>query len=192
MARGADIAVKYPRGPLDLESQKQLSRKLRAAAGTQELGRGPSIGQLSTLGETGGYDVVYDAVGGTYSEPALRALGWEGRFLAVGFAAGMPSVTLGPALFKNADIMGIEPAADEHRLPGCNAPMMERLFGWYREGRLKPQITANYPLARAGDALRELKERRAKGRIVLLTAARTRRRRPHRCDMRAAPARADS
>lgn len=166
LARGADVAVRYQRGPLELEAQKQFSRELRSAAGGA--GRGPSIGQLSTLGETGGYDVVYDAVGGTYSEPALRALGWEGRFLVIGFAAGMPSVTLGPALFKNADIMGVEPAADEHRLPGRNPAMMERLFGWYRDGHLKPQITARYPLELASDALRDLKERRAKGRIVLL------------------------
>jgi NADPH2:quinone reductase len=169
LARGADGAVKYPREPLDLENQKQFSRELRTAAGTSGTSHGPDIGQLSTLGGSGGYDVVYDAVGGTYSEPALRALGWEGRFLAIGFAAGMPSVTLGPALFKNANIMGIEPAADEYRLPGRNAPMMEKLFGWYREGRLKPRITERYPLERAGDALRELKERRAKGRIVLFT-----------------------
>jgi NADPH2:quinone reductase len=169
LARGADAAVKYPRGPLDLESQKQFSRELRNAAGASCAGHGPGIGQLSTLGGSGGFDVVYDAVGGTYSEPALRTLGWEGRFLAIGFAAGMPSVTLGPALFKNANIMGIQPAADEHRLPGLNAEMMETLFGWFSEGRLRPQITARFPMERAGDALRELKERRAKGRVVLLT-----------------------
>ncbi len=168
-ARGADAVVRYPKGPLDRDAQKQFSRDLRAEAGAPKAGAGPSIGLLSTLGAHAGYDVVYDAVGGTYSEPALRVLGWEGRFLSIGFAAGMPSVTLGPALFKNADIMGIEPAADEHRLPGRNKAMMDRLFGWFQEGRLQPQITARYPLERAGDALRELKERRAKGRIVLLT-----------------------
>ena len=81
----------------------------------------------------------------------------------------MPSVALGPALFKNANIMGIQPAADEYRLPGRNVKMMESLFGWYRAGQLRPQITQTYPLERAGEALRELKDRRASGRIVLVT-----------------------
>jgi NADPH2:quinone reductase len=169
LARGADAAVKYPKGPLDLEAQKQFSRDLRLAAGAPKSGAAPSIGQLSTLGGEPCFDVVYDAVGGTYSEPALRTLGWEGRYLAVGFAAGMPSVALGPALFKNADIMGIQPAADEYRLPRRNTAMMESLFGWFRAGQLRPQITQTYPLERVGEALRELKDRRAKGRIVLVT-----------------------
>jgi NADPH2:quinone reductase len=117
-----------------------------------------------------GYHVILDGVGGSYAEPALRALGWEGRYLSIGFAAGMAKVALGPLLFKNADIMGIQPSSDEARLPGRNRVAMETMFGWFLEGRLRPQITKVLPLAEAATALRLLSDRKATGRIVLTTA----------------------
>lgn len=168
-AHGADEVLLYLREPLDLEGQKRLYAALQAASGPPRAGPAVSLGKLSTLSGSAGYDVVYDAVGGTYAEPALRALAWEGRYLSVGFSAGVPSPSLGPLLFKNAQIFGIQPASDEHRLPGRNAAAMEQMLGWYREGRLRPEITEVYPLERAGEALRRLKDRQAKGRIVLTT-----------------------
>lgn len=164
---GADGTVLYSREPLDLDGQKRLYSELLAASGPARKGPAVSLGKLSTLSEAAGFDVVYDAVGGTYSEPALRSLAWEGRYLSVGFSAGVPAPSLGPLLFKNAVLMGIQPASDEDRLPGRNVAAMEQMLGWYRDGLLCPNITETYPLERAGEALQQLKDRRAKGRIVL-------------------------
>ena len=167
-SRGVDETVLYPREALDLDGQKRFCAALRAAAGPG--GEAPlGIGSLSTLSGSAGYDVVYDAVGGSYAEPALRALAWEGRYLSVGFAAGVPTLSLGPLLFKNAQIMGIQPAADEHRLPGRNPAATRQMLDWHRAGKLRPEITEIYPLERAGEALRRLKDRQAMGRIVIVT-----------------------
>jgi NADPH2:quinone reductase len=80
----------------------------------------------------------------------------------------VPTPSLGPLLFKNAVLMGIQPASDSARLPGRNAAAMEQMLGWFRDGLLRPKITEVYPLERAGEALQQLKDRRAKGRIVLV------------------------
>jgi NADPH2:quinone reductase len=111
-----------------------------------------------------------DGNGGSYAEPALRALGWQGRYLSVGFAAGMAKVALGPLLFKNADIMGIQPTGDEDRLPGRNLDKIERLFRWCREGLLRRHVSAVFPLEQASLGLRLLADRQAIGRIVLTTS----------------------
>jgi NADPH2:quinone reductase len=166
---GADEVVLYPRGPLDLAAQKDLAASFIARA--QRPGESPqSIGKISSVQDSAGYHVILDGVGGTYAEPALRALGWEGRYVSIGFAAGVPRITLGPALFKNADIMGIQPSSDEHRLPGRNADAVQVLFEWYRDGRLRPLVTQVLPLEQAAEALCLMKERRATGRFVLTTS----------------------
>jgi NADPH:quinone reductase len=166
---GADAVVRYPRGPLELEEQKALTAQLLAhAAGREE--KSQSIGKISSLHATAGYDVILDGVGGTYTEPALRALGWEGRYVCIGFAAGVPRLPLGPTLFKNASVLGIQPSSDEHRLPGRNERAMQTLFNWYREGKLRPRISLSLPLERAAQALGLIKDRLATGRIVLTTS----------------------
>lgn len=168
LRHGADDVVLYDRGPLNLEAQKRLAAELIAKA--QRTGEGAqTIGKISSVHVSAGYHVILDGVGGTYTEPALRTLGWEGRYLSIGFAAGMPRIALGPALFRNADIMGIQPSSDEHRLPGRNARALQALFDWYREGKLRPLVTQVLPLEEASQALSMLKERRATGRIVLTT-----------------------
>lgn len=164
---GADACLAYPAGPLDTEAQKALTRSLLALSGRA---RRELVGKISSVHDDAGFDVIYDGVGGSYAEPALRALAYEGRYLSVGFAAGMPKVALGPALFKNADIMGIQPSDPEQRSPGLLPESVERMFGWYRDGVLRPNVTETYALAEAPRAFRRLLDREARGRIVLLTS----------------------
>lgn len=167
-ADGADAVVRYERGTLDLAAQKALTAELLGHAMRAEKS-GPGIGAISSVREAAGYDVIFDGVGGGYAEPALRALGWQGRYLSVGFAAGMAKVALGPLLFKNAEIMGIQPADDAVRQPGRTPQAMARMFGWHSQGFLRPRITAEFPLRDAAEALKLLAERRATGRVVLTT-----------------------
>ena len=169
LSRGADEAILYQRDALDRDGQKALCAKLVAASGPLPTEHPAlSIGVISTLSHGRGFDVIYDAVGGSYAEPALRSLAWQGRYLSVGFSAGVPAPSLGPLLFKNARIEGIQPSADDQRRLGRKRPAMEQLLGWYNEGRLRPQITATFPLERAAEALRQLKDRKALGRVVLI------------------------
>jgi NADPH2:quinone reductase len=165
---GADACVRYERGPLDLAGQKSFAAELLRHA-KRDTAAVQSVGKINTVHEDAGYHVIFDGVGGSYAEPALRALGWEGRYLSVGFAAGMAKVALGPALFKNADIMGIQPSSDALRMPGRNPEGIEVMLRWYAEGRLHPRITKVLPLADAAKGLRLMKDRKATGRIVLET-----------------------
>ena len=115
-----------------------------------------------------GADVVYDAVGGPYSEPALRATAWDGRFLVVGFAAGeIPRVPLNLPLLRNCSIVGVIWGAWVGREPERHRANVAELVGWWRDGRLKPHVSSTYPLDRAGEALRELADRRAMGKVVV-------------------------
>jgi len=168
LEHGADGTVLYSRDPLDIVGQKRFYSELLAASGSAKKPSPVTLGKMSSVSGAAGFDVVYDAVGGTYTEPALRSLAWEGRYLSVGFAAGVSTPSLGPLLFKNAVLMGIQPASDSARLPGRNAAAMEQMLSWFRDGLLRPKITEVYPLERAGEALQQLKDRRAKGRIVLV------------------------
>jgi NADPH2:quinone reductase len=167
-AHGADAVVRYARGPLDLDGQKQFAADLLKAAELPNPNPLP-IGAINSISPNAGYHVIIDGIGGSYAEPAVRTLAWEGRYLSVGFASGVPKVALGPLLFKNADVMGIQPSSDEHRLPGRNPDAMKTLFDWYAEGRMRPHITQELPLRDATGALQMLANRSATGRIVLLT-----------------------
>jgi NADPH:quinone reductase len=82
----------------------------------------------------------------------------------------MAKIPLGPLLFKNADIMGLQPSSDEHRLPGRNPEGMKVLYRWYLEGKVRPHISDVFPLEHAAKALRLVQDRRATGRIVLTTS----------------------
>ena len=115
-----------------------------------------------------GADVVYDPVGGPYSEPALRSTAWEGRFLVVGFAAGeIPAIPLNLALLKGCDIVGVFWGAFVGREPDRHRRNVEELIGWWREGKLRPHVSSTYPLERAAEAIRELADRKAKGKVVV-------------------------
>lgn len=117
-----------------------------------------------------GVDVVYDPVGGPYSEMALRDMAWNGRFLVVGFAAGdIPKVPLNLALLKGCAIVGVFWGAFTRNEPEKNRRNNEELLALYMQGKVKPHIHATYPLSRAGEALNEVLYKRVSGKIVLVT-----------------------
>lgn len=117
-----------------------------------------------------GVDVVYDPVGGDFSEPALRSIAWRGRFLVVGFAAGrIPSIALNLALLKGCSIVGVFWGAFTRHEPERNAANLQELLAWFQAGKVRPHISATYPLERAGQALQDLIDRRVQGKIVLTT-----------------------
>lgn len=140
---GADALINY-------ETQ-DLREAIRAATGDK------------------GVDVVYDPVGGKWSEPALRSLAWKGRHLVVGFAAGeIPKIPLNLALLKGCAIVGVfwgNFSRNEIKKDQAN---IAQLAQWIVEGTLKPMVSSTYPLARAGDALVDLAARRVQGKAVLV------------------------
>lgn len=126
--------------------------------------------RIKELTEGRGIDVVYDPVGGDLSEPALRSMAWNGRFLVVGFAAGrIPSLPLNLPLLKGCSIVGVFWGAFTRNEPARNAANLQELLLWWSEGRLKPHVSAVYPLERAVDALNDLVQRRVQGKAVLIT-----------------------
>lgn len=145
---GADELINYGVAPLSGEQQRALSAEFKKAGGKA------------------GIQMVADLVGGDYAQPAMRAMAFKARYLSVGFSAGVPSIPMHVIFNKNGSIIGIEPVTDK-RLPGECPEMMERLFRWFEEGKLRPLITERYPLEKTGQALRRLAERKAAGRIVI-------------------------
>jgi NADPH2:quinone reductase len=115
-----------------------------------------------------GIDVVYDPVGGSYTEPALRSLRWRGRLLVVGFAAGdIPRIALNLTLLKGCSIVGVFWGEFARREPERFAASIEQLRHWFGEGRLKPPVTATFPLERAAEALTLMAGRQVMGKLVL-------------------------
>jgi len=116
-----------------------------------------------------GIDVIFDPVGGSYSEPALRSMAWKGRFLVVGFAGGeIPRIPLNLTLLKGCSIVGVFWGAFTEREPQRNAENLQELMGWLSRGILKPHISATYPLERAADALYDMLNRKVLGKAVLV------------------------
>jgi NADPH2:quinone reductase len=145
---GADDGVVYPEGPLDKEQKKQLSEAFKQACG-------------------GGADVIYDGVGGDYAEPALRAINWEGRFLVVGFPAGIPAIPLNLTLLKGCQVVGVFWGAFTAREPARNKANIAELFDLYTAGKIRPQISKRFAFADAPQAIRELMDRKATGKVVV-------------------------
>ena len=126
--------------------------------------------RLKELTNGKGVDVVYDPVGGSYSEVALRNTAWNGRYLGIGFTAGdIPRIPLNLPLLKGCSIVGVFWGAFAGRNPGGNRRNLLELLGWLREGKLKPYISATYPLEGGAQALQEIMDRKVKGKVVLLT-----------------------
>lgn len=116
-----------------------------------------------------GVDVIYDPVGGPYSEPALRDMAWNGRFLVVGFAAGdIPRIPLNLALLKGCSIVGVFWGAFTKNEAERNRANNAELMQMYLEGKVKPHIHATYPLERASQALTEVMNKRVSGKVVLV------------------------
>ena len=128
--------------------------------------------RVKALTEGRGVDVVYDAVGGQYTEPAFRSLAWRGRLLVVGFAAGeIPKLPLNLALLKGAAAVGVFWGDFAKREPRAFADSLRQLAAWFAEGRLRPHVSQTLPLEKAAEAIKLLASRQAKGKIVLTTGA---------------------
>jgi NADPH2:quinone reductase len=148
ISKGAHTGFVYPSNPLSKEQQKTFSDQIKDISG-------------------GGVDVIYDGVGGDYAEPAVRALNWEGRFLVIGFPAGIPRLPLNLTLLKSCQIVGVFWGAAVARDPKGHEQNLAELFDYYKAGAIRPHISNVYPLARSADAIKELSERRAKGKVVI-------------------------
>ena len=142
-AHGADATINY--------STEDLRAALKAATG----GKGP--------------DVIYDPVGGAYSEAALRSIAWRGRHLVVGFANGeIPKLPLNLLLLKGASLVGVFWGDYVRREPQANLAGMQQLMGWLAEGKIKPHVSARYALADTARALNDMAARKVTGKVVIL------------------------
>ena len=129
-------------------------------------------GRAKALTDGRGVDVVYDPVGGDLAEPALRAIAWEGRFLVIGFAAGeIPRIPLNLTLLKSCQIVGVFWGAFTMREPDRNRANVAELFEMWQDGRISLYVSSRYPLERGPEAIAELAERRATGKVVVVTDA---------------------
>ncbi|WP_454713598.1 NADPH:quinone oxidoreductase family protein [Caulobacter segnis] len=146
---GADSGVVYPQGPFDKDGQKALANLIKDACGPN------------------GWDVAYDAVGGDYSEATIRAAGWNGRFLVIGFPSGIPKIPLNLTLLKSCDIVGVFWGAAVARDPAGHAQNLRELMDLYAAGKIKPYVSERFPLARAGEAIAHLSSRKAMGKVVI-------------------------
>lgn len=146
---GADETILYPRDVSGAEQQEAMAAIFKAAAGS------------------GGVDVVYDPVGGDYAEPAFRSLGWGGRYLVIGFTAGIPRVPLNLTLLKSCDIRGVFWGAFMDRAPEHNRRNVGQLFAWWQAGKIDPRIDRLFPLERGADAIRRVRDRKAVGKVVV-------------------------
>lgn len=115
-----------------------------------------------------GVDVVFDPVGGDHAEAAIRGIAWDGRYLVIGFVAGIPRVPFNLMLLKSCSVIGVFWGAFVARDPDRNRELIAELFDWHARGKISPYISAAYPLERAAEALNDLLERRALGKIVIV------------------------
>jgi NADPH:quinone reductase len=146
---GADTGVQYPVGPLDKTAARALTDAFKAACGAD------------------GAHVIYDGIGGDYSEAALRAIAWGGRHLVIGFTAGIPKLPMNLPLLKGCQIVGVFWGEWTTRFPTQHAANVAALFALYLDGKIKPAVTERYPLARGGEAIARLGARAARGKIVV-------------------------
>ena len=146
---GADEVVLYGRPPFDKDQSRALGRAFKEACGR------------------GGASVIYDAVGGGYAEPAIRAIGWEGRYLVIGFTAGIPEMPLNLTLLKSCDIRGVFFGAVLERDPAHIASLIDELFAMLKAGKIAPRVSEVLPLERGGEAIALLADRKAIGKVVV-------------------------
>jgi NADPH2:quinone reductase len=152
MENGADEGFVYPSGNLDRDQQKELSNKIKELTG----GLGPNV--------------IYDPVGGTYAEPCLRSIAWDGRYLVIGFAAGadqIPKMPLNLTLLKGCQIVGVFWGAWTGMFPAENQKNFEELFEMYKDGKINPAPSDKFTLETSAEAIAHLKDRKAKGKVVI-------------------------
>ena len=114
-----------------------------------------------------GVDLVFDSVGGDYAEAALRATAWEGRFLVIGFTGGISRIPLNLPLLKGCQIVGVFLGAKSLRDPAWSVTLTNEIYELCAEGRLRPEVGTAYPLEQAAQALRDLIDRKALGKLVI-------------------------
>ncbi len=148
-AAGAHETILYGRAPFDKEQSKALADAFKAILGPK------------------GADVIYDAVGGDYCEPALRSIAWEGRYLVVGFPAGIPRLPLNLTLLKSCDVCGVFWGAFAARDPEANRAHIDHLFRLWKDGKINPRVTQVFPFERGGDAIAKMGRREAIGKLVV-------------------------
>jgi NADPH:quinone reductase-like Zn-dependent oxidoreductase len=146
---GADEVLVYPRGPFDKDQSKALAAAFKDVVGPD------------------GADVIYDPVGGDYAEPALRSIAWEGRYLVVGFPAGIPRLPLNLTLLKSCDVCGVFWGAFAARDPQANAAHIQTLFRLWAEGKIAPKVSRTWPLEQGGEAIAHMAARKAIGKLVV-------------------------
>jgi NADPH:quinone reductase len=151
-AAGAHDTIIYGRAPFDKDASKALADAFKSKVGPE------------------GADVIYDAVGGDYAEPAVRCMAWEGRYLVVGFPAGIPKLPLNLTLLKSCDVCGVFWGAFAARNPSANAANIARLFRLWAEGKINPRVTETFAFERGGDAIAALGNREAIGKLVVKVA----------------------
>jgi NADPH2:quinone reductase len=152
IANGADEAFIYPSGNLDRDQQKELSNKIKELTG----GLGPNV--------------IYDPVGGSYAEPCLRSIAWDGRYLVIGFAAGadqIPKMPLNLTLLKGCQIVGVFWGAWAAMFSAENQKNFDELFNLFSQGKINPQSSDKFTLDTSADAIAHLANRKAKGKVVI-------------------------
>lgn len=146
---GADSVVVYPPMPLDREDSRVLAAQFKKAVGT------------------GGADVVFDVIGGNYCEPALRATAWHGRYLVIGFAAGIPSIPTNLALLREAAISGVFWGESVKRHPGSFNDQLLTLFEMWQLSQISPVIDRTLDFAQAAEGIASLVNRSVIGKVVI-------------------------
>ena len=148
LAAGADECLVYPRGDLDKAASRALAEQFKAAC--------PK-----------GYDVIYDPVGGDYAEPAIRSIGWEGRYAVIGFTAGIPKLPLNLTLLKCCQVVGVFWGAWAAMNQSEFRKEMQMIFDFVAEGKFTPMISEKFVLEDAPVALARMRGRSAIGKLVV-------------------------
>ena len=146
----ADATVQYPPVALDKAAARALTDQFKSVCGAD------------------GAQVIFDPVGGDYTEAALRAIGWQGRYLVVGFTAGIPKLPLNLTLLKSCQIIGVFWGEFTARQPRQHAANVAALMALYTGGHIKPAVTERFPLQRGMDAIARLGAREARGKVVVM------------------------
>jgi NADPH:quinone reductase-like Zn-dependent oxidoreductase len=151
-AAGADVALVYGPPPSDKEHSRALADAFKQAVGSE------------------GAHVIYDPVGGPYCDPAIRCIAWEGRYLVIGFTAGISQLPLNLTLLKSCDVRGVFWGGFAARNRDRNRTNVDRLFAWWKSGVLRPHVTHRWPLAEGHKAIDWLRRREAVGKSVVILA----------------------